>query len=206
MKKIAEGIVEFYLALGDFSFIISIKFGILGIFVLAYNFNQYLSGESPSISLPVAFVVAAYTFITTLPWLSGIYLKVNDNSERKRKHKNPQFISIIQQKIKLDKPLDAHEEEFITKSITERLQTGAEVSVEEEAYFLLNDLEQFEYFLFRYPDDRFARMFDYFASTLNDDGIKLIFSKIPTRMTKYIKSGKMSDEALLRVQRLFINH
>lgn len=203
MKKIAEAIVEIYLALGDFSFIISIKFGIMGIFVLAYNLNQYLSGEIPTISLPIAFLVAGYTFVTTLPWLSGLYLKISDSSERKRKHKNPQFLSIIQQKIKLGNPLDIHEDEFITKSITERLQTGSEVSVEEEGYFLLNNLDRFEHFLFRYPDDRFERLFEHFATTLNEDGIKLIFSKIPTRMTKYIKSGKMSDTALSRVHEVF---
>jgi hypothetical protein len=85
------------------------------------------------------------------------------------------------------------------------LREGEIVSIPEEAYYLINNFEQFETFLFRSDDLKFANMFEYFAKTLDDDGIRIIFGKIPRRMTKYIQSGKMSDSALSRVQALFNN-
>jgi hypothetical protein len=82
MKKIAEAIVAIYLGLGSLSFIINIKFGILGIFVLLFNLNQHLTGADVRISLPITLLIILYVIITALPWIAGIYLKASDNLER----------------------------------------------------------------------------------------------------------------------------
>lgn len=203
MKRIAETIVAIYLGLGELSFIISIKFGLMGIFVLVWNLDTYLRGEGSNITLGIAIGVGTYTFITLLPWLAGGYLKIVDGQERTAKRKNPQFLSIIEQKICARKKLDHHEEEFITENVARRLANNEDVRPEVEAYYLLRDEEAFDELLFHANDTRFQRMFEYFAKTLNDDGLKLVFKKIPTRMTKFIQSGEMSTDALLRLQTLF---
>jgi len=203
MKRLAEIIVAIYLGLGELSFIISIKFGLIGIIVLIWNLDTYLRGQGSNITLGVAIGVGAYTLITFLPWLAGGYLKIVDGQERSAKRKNPQFLSIVEQKICARKKLDHHEEEFITENVTRRLASNEDLKPEVEAYYLLRNEEAFDELLFHASDARFRRMFEYFARTLNDNGLMLIFTKIPTRMNKFIQSGEMSTGAFLRLQTLF---
>ena len=107
---------------------------------------------------------------------------------------NENFIPATRKKFELDHDqLTPHEDVRLLAWIKDRRKKGKEVTLKEECYFLLEPEEDsdFEHYLFNSSDDEFLEKLPYFASLMNDEDFNQMFQKIPNRIGKLRREGKL---------------
>ncbi len=206
IRKIAEYILIIPFAF-PFLLKLTITIGLPVCAILFFGFHP--GGNSPeaysiTLSLEKKLLLGSILALCSLPWVAMLSVRLIDKTEKSRRRSDPEFLDSTKQKFESgEAELDFHEIELLTEDIQSRLRLNGKVSVEEYAFYILQNQSHLDDFLYESDNETFYQILHYFALHMNDvnfrNVVRYMKSLIPNRLENVLRKGVLSDQTIRRI-------
>lgn len=142
--------------------------------------------------------------LCALPWVALAAVHAIDSLQRTRMLKDPVALQDLRSRFHSGEKLENAETDVLSQDIASRLRSSHPVSVYEETFYILQNQAYLEQFLYDAPTERFGEVFDYLASTLDDNSFKglILISRavIPGRFSRLTSNRVLSRVTVERIR------
>jgi hypothetical protein len=205
IRKIAEYILIIPTL---FPFLLKMS-GIVGLTVGGILFFGVHAGggstEAYNITLPLdrQILFGSIFLVCSLPWLAILSIHFINFIEKSNKESNPHLMNEIKQKFYQGGKLDNIEVTLLTNDIRSRIKSKADLVLQEEAFYILQDESQMEHFLYELSNERVSQMLEYLSESLSDSDFKglivFVIATIPNKFEMLIRKGMLSQNTLQKI-------
>jgi hypothetical protein len=163
------------------------------------------SSEAYNINLPLEkqILFGSIFLVCSLPWLAILSIHLMNYIEKSNIKSNPHLMDEIKQKFYQGGKLDNVEVASLTNDIRSRIKLKADVLLQEEAFYILQDESQMEHFLYELGNERVSQMLEYLSESLNDSDFKglivFVIATIPNKFEMIIRKGMLSQNTLEKI-------